>query len=243
MTMYTIYCKDCIPSSFEFNIPEDLGLKMANYLKYGIPSFVILCLEWWSYGILTFYSGWISVSSQATNTIMINIEDLFSDVAQAMGFASATLVGECLGAEKHQAALKATKATIYLATGLCIVYSVGILYFKKELFSFYSDDASLIDHYMMVIGLFVLQLAFEIYHSAFVGVITGMGYQAVATFCDVFAYWGVMLPFCYLFAFVLGYGYQGVWMGVPMGTFTGAVIYSVIIYRKMNTIFKIQAQC
>lgn len=210
---------------------------------FGIPSFVILCLEWWTYEILTFYSGWISVSSQATNTIMINIEDLFSDVAQAMGFASATLVGECLGAEKHNAALKTIKATIYLSTGLCIFYYIGIMSYKNELFSLYSDDASLIDNYMMVIGLFVLQLVFEIYHHAFVGVITGMGYQGMATIIDVIAYWGVMLPSCYVFAFVFGYGYQGVWMGVPMGTFIGALIYAVIIYRQVSSIFKIHSQC
>lgn len=100
-----------------------------------------------------------------------------------------------------------------------------------ELFAFYSDDASLIDNYMMVIGYFLVQLVFENLHSSFIGIVNGMGYQALATTFDIFAYWGIMLPASYIFAFHLGYGYQGVWMGVPLGRLTGAVFYAILIYR------------
>lgn len=58
------------------------------------------------------------MASQATNTIMINLEDIFSDIAQAIGFASATLVGETLGANLPKTAWRATQATIGLALGL-----------------------------------------------------------------------------------------------------------------------------
>lgn len=231
LTFYTVFYKNCIPSSFEFHIPKNVTKKVFKFLRFGIPSFAILLLEWWTYELLTFYAGWISVESQATNTIMINIEDFFSDVAQAIGFASATLVGECLGAGLPKSALRATKATLYLALGLCSIFCTGIFIFKSDLFAFYSEDEALFDNFMLVISLFVLQLFFEIFHSSFVGVISGMGYQAIGTVFDIVAYWGVMLPFSYICAFVLGYGYQGVWMGAPMGTFTGAIIYSLIIYN------------
>ena len=81
-----------------------------------------MLLEWWTYEILTIYSGWLDVNSQATNTIMINLEDIFSDISQAIGFASATLVGETLGANLPHSARRAAQATLSIGVGLCTTF-------------------------------------------------------------------------------------------------------------------------
>jgi Na+-driven multidrug efflux pump len=100
------------------------------------------------------------------------------------------------------------------------------LVFKHEIFHFYSDNDSLVENYLLVVPFFLAQLMFEIMHHSLLGVISGMGYQATTTVFDVISYWGIMLPASYIFAFTLGYGYQGVWMGVPLGTFVGATVYA-----------------
>jgi multidrug resistance protein, MATE family len=230
-TIYITIYDDCIPSSFAFSIPPNLFKKTWEYLKYGIPSCIILLLEWWTYEILTIYSGWLDVNSQATNTIMINLEDIFSDISQAIGFASATLVGETLGANLPHSARRAAQATLTIGMGLCTTFWIIILLFKHEIFHFYSENDELVGNYLLVVPFFLAQLMFEIIHHSLLGVIAGMGYQATTTIFDVIAYWGIMIPSSFLLAFTFGYGYQGIWMGVPLGTFTGAVVYSIIVYR------------
>jgi MATE family multidrug resistance protein len=38
---------------------------LIEFLKFGIPSAAMLCLEWWSFELMTFLSGYISVEAMA----------------------------------------------------------------------------------------------------------------------------------------------------------------------------------
>ena len=48
---------------------EDLG----EYIKIGIPSCVMLCLEWWSFEVLALIAGYIDVMTIAAYVILINV--------------------------------------------------------------------------------------------------------------------------------------------------------------------------
>jgi len=44
---------------------RDCFVGLFEFLKIGIPSAAMLCLEWWSYEIMTLLAGYISVSAMA----------------------------------------------------------------------------------------------------------------------------------------------------------------------------------
>jgi MATE family multidrug resistance protein len=48
---------------------QDLSL----YLSLGIPSAVLLCLEWWAFEVLTLIIGYIGVNQQATFVIIFQV--------------------------------------------------------------------------------------------------------------------------------------------------------------------------
>ena len=59
----TVFCryfdKDVRKSFFWFTKESFTGLK--DYLNVGIPSTTMLCLEWWSFEVLAFMAGYVSV--------------------------------------------------------------------------------------------------------------------------------------------------------------------------------------
>ena len=62
------------------------------------------------------------------------------------------------------------------------------------------------------------------------GIIRAMGYQHIATAWELVAYWGVMVPFGYIFAFWFDFGFIGVWVGLPLWSIMlwAAFVYLIV---------------
>ena len=50
-------------------------------MALGIPSALMLCLEWWSFEIMILIAGYIGVDEQASQFLVIQITDLLLMVA------------------------------------------------------------------------------------------------------------------------------------------------------------------
>jgi MATE family multidrug resistance protein len=70
VTIYISRNKDL--ASAWFKPDKDCFSGIKEYLKIGIPSSAMLCLEWWSFEVITIFAGYISVDSAATQIICIN---------------------------------------------------------------------------------------------------------------------------------------------------------------------------
>jgi multidrug resistance protein, MATE family len=46
---------------------------MGEYFSIGIPSTIMLCLDWWVWELLILISGYLGVHEQATNIVIMNI--------------------------------------------------------------------------------------------------------------------------------------------------------------------------
>ena len=46
---------------------------IRQYLELGIPSALMVCLEWWAFEVMTLITGYIGVNEQASQVIIINI--------------------------------------------------------------------------------------------------------------------------------------------------------------------------
>jgi Na+-driven multidrug efflux pump len=45
---------------------------LVEYLKLGIPSTLMLSLEFWAYEMITFMSGYLSVDEVGANVVVLN---------------------------------------------------------------------------------------------------------------------------------------------------------------------------
>jgi Na+-driven multidrug efflux pump len=50
---------------------------LIDFFKEGIPSTGMLCLEWWSFEIMTLFAAYISLKATASQVILINCVALF----------------------------------------------------------------------------------------------------------------------------------------------------------------------
>ena len=66
---------------------------LVEYVKLGIPSALMICIEWWSYEFITIISGYISVEAQAAQVVMTNINALIWMIALGLQQASCCYIG------------------------------------------------------------------------------------------------------------------------------------------------------
>ena len=64
-----------------------------------------------------------------------------------------------------------------------------------------------------------------------IGIIKGIGKQAQATVAYLICFYLISVPCSYLFCFVLGYGIEGLWMGLSIGLATLVLSLTFIIQR------------
>jgi MATE family multidrug resistance protein len=71
----TIYCKntsdETIKKSFFFPTYKSFQ-NIATYLRVAVPSLTMLCLEWWSFEVLAFMAGRISLEATAAHVVVLN---------------------------------------------------------------------------------------------------------------------------------------------------------------------------
>ena len=70
ITIYCAYDKEVSKSFFFFN--KESFRELGQYLKIGIPSTTMLCMEWWSFEVLAIMAGYISVDATGAHVVVLN---------------------------------------------------------------------------------------------------------------------------------------------------------------------------
>lgn len=79
---------------------RDLG----DYLRIGIPSASMMCLEWWSLEVLALMAGYISVVATASFVIIVNSFCTLGMFAFGAGIAASVCIGKAAGEGDHHKA-------------------------------------------------------------------------------------------------------------------------------------------
>lgn len=93
----------------------------------------MLCAEWWAFEILILLSGIIGVKEQAALIIQFTICSMTYMVNLGIQEASATLIGNQIGALNVQEAKSFAKTIFMLALGIGVVVSSLLLIYKHEI--------------------------------------------------------------------------------------------------------------
>lgn len=71
-------------------------LKIEGVIEYfylGIPSALMICIEWWAYEVITILAGYISVEAQATQVVLTNIGALIWMISLGLQQAACCYIG------------------------------------------------------------------------------------------------------------------------------------------------------
>ncbi|CDW91386.1 transparent testa 12 protein [Stylonychia lemnae] len=226
----TIYCANCSDLKESFFFPDRETFKdLGEYLKIGIPSASMLCLEWWSLEVLALVAGYINVITTASFVIIANTYTILSMFAFGASISASVCVGQAAGEGDHFKAIQYSKLIVSMTFIMVIILSIFLLQAKTVIARVFTTDEEMIqlisNAYIILAGALILQ-GLGLVQS---GVLRGLGLQSKGTKVVLFAFYFVSLPSSYLFGIYYDLKLDGLIYGITCGSFTFAFLNFIIL--------------
>jgi putative MATE family efflux protein len=197
-----------------------IGLPVS--LGQGISALGFTTLQ----GVVNTYGPAVIAAFGVGNRII----SMFNMPGQGLSRATAVLVGQELGAKKHE---KASKAVTYglLTIFIFITLSMSLTFFYGNFFvKFFVDDPEVIAYGASLFRIVSASVVFFALFTVLMGAFQGGGDTKPIMLLNIFRLWGVRVPAAYLLAKVLNMGPDGIWWAMFISNFSVAVIM-FLLYR------------
>jgi putative MATE family efflux protein len=131
--------------------------------------------------------------------------------AMGLGQATATMVGQNLGAERPDRASRSVWAGIGISSTILVIAAVFVLILRRHLIGFFLSDPE-----VLAVGdemLFLLALTFPFMGiiQVIMGTYQGAGHTFYSMFFGLFRLWALRVPLVFVLGFAFHMGASGVW--------------------------------
>ncbi|WCJ36135.1 MATE efflux family protein [Euphorbia peplus] len=203
------------------------------FLKLGIPSALMVCLESWSYEILVFLSGLLPNPQLELSmmSISINTSSVVFRIPYGLGNAVSTRVSNELGAGRPYAARLAVQIVIFLAVIEGLISSLIFMGIRGVWGYLYTNEKEVVVYMASVMPVLVTSNFMDGMQAVLSGAARGCGWQKIGALVNFIAYYPVGLPIAIALTFVFHFGGKGLWMGIISGSFLQAVLLLAITLR------------
>ncbi|KAL9439118.1 hypothetical protein AB3S75_024725 [Citrus x aurantiifolia] len=206
---------------------------LRSFLGLGIPSALMVCLEFSSYEFLVLMSGLLPNPKLETSVMSISLNTISVVFRIPFGFGSAvsTRVSNELGAGRPYAARLAVQIVIILALTEGVLLS-SIAVAARGIWGYvYSNDIAVIRYMASIMPVLALSNFMDGIQGVLSGVARGCGWQKLGAYVNLGAYYLIGLPCAVYLAFVFQFGAKGLWMGIICGSGLQAFVLLVITLR------------
>ncbi|CAI2367369.1 unnamed protein product [Moneuplotes crassus] len=228
--LYITKNKDLLKKDSWHCINKDSFSGLLEYLEIGVPSMIMTALEVWGFEVICLMAGLLGSAQLGASVVLFNIDAFLFMIPFGFSLSFSSLVGNSLGARKHERASIYINLSVIFAIGLSAIVCFIYWEFKTQIAYMFTSDKELADLMISIFPILMLYECGNYIQCITTGIIKAMGYQKYATIVCLLSFWIVSFPVGYLLAFVWGYGLQGIFFGLPCGITVHAAIFLLIIY-------------
>ena len=156
------------------------------------------------------------------------IGNAFTSIAlmpvMGLGQATATMVGQNLGAEKPLRARRSAWAGMAWSTGILLVAAAVVLAFRTSLMQVFLSDPEVVSVGTDMLLLVAFAFPFMGVIQVIMGVYQGSGHTGTSMFFDLFRLWALRVPLVYILEFAFHLGPFAVWWAMLASNFATAAI-------------------
>ncbi|KAK1373865.1 Protein DETOXIFICATION [Heracleum sosnowskyi] len=210
------------------------GVKnLSCFLSLGIPSSLMLCLEFWSYEFLVLMSGLLPHPKLETSmmSICLNTCSVFYRIPYGFGSAVSTRVSNELGAGNPRAAKLAVQVVVFMAVVEGILVACALVAVRGIWGYIYTNEEEVVRYIATVLPVLAISNFMDGMQGVLSGATRGCAMQKVGVYVNLGAYYIIGLPLAIFLTFVLHQNGKGLWTGIIGGSSLQAITLLVIILR------------
>ncbi|KAG8384120.1 hypothetical protein BUALT_Bualt04G0085300 [Buddleja alternifolia] len=226
--LYVKYSSACKKTHASFS--REVLLTMKKFFELAIPAALMICLAWWSYELVILLSGLLPNPQLETSVLSICFQtiSLHYHIPDAFGAAASTRISNELGAGKPQAARLAFFVVLVLSVAECITASTVIFLCRRLLGYAFSNEKEIVDYVDQIAPLLSLCVIMDGFEAVLSGIARGSGWQQIAVYVNLGAYYLVGIPISLLLGFVFHLRGEGLWSGLVAGATVKSILLLLI---------------
>ena len=198
--------------------------KVKQILKIGIPASLGMSLVSFGFLIMMTFVADFGTETLAVYGIGTRVINMVFIITGGITGAAVTMMGQNLGAGKTKRASTILRTSILITSGFLLVCSTLFFVFSDQLFSIFTNDRNVIEQS----GFFMLSFGFSIVgfgiFSSVQGAYQASGRTVPSMIMGMIRLWGMRVPFSFIFAFLLGWGVSGLWIGMGLSNYLSAIV-------------------
>ena len=200
-------------------------------LKIGIPTGLQYIFEVGAFSFASIMMGWLGATALAAHQIALNLAAVSYMVATGLSAAATVRVGNQLGRKDFINLRQVGFSAIVMSLVLMSLSALAFITLNHWLPSLYIDEIPVIE---LAGSLLIIAAFFQLsdgVQAVALGALRGMADVKIPTIITLVAYLLIGLPVGYGFAFGLGWGPQGVWVGLLLSLTIAAVLLTIRFHR------------
>ena len=204
--------------------------------KIGLPIGVQTLMETIAFTAAFIFIGWISKEALAAHQIANQICDMTFMVILGIGSATTIRVSHQLGANNLQGVRMASNASIHLVLFINTIGAILMIGCRNQIPMIFTEDPEVIaiaSKLVVLAGMLQLADGLQVVAASMLRGITDV---KVPMFIAMFSYTIVCISIGLFFAFPMGMGAVGIWIGFVVGLSVAAVCLHVRFRRKFKQI-------
>jgi len=190
---------------------------LRQVLQIGLPIAVQLALEVWAFNTTTLFAGRMGTDTAAAHIIVLKIASTSFMFPLGISIASATRVGNLLGAGDRAGAQRAAWAAFALGAGIMALFAGLFLVIPGPLARLFNTDPEVV---ALAVSVFPVAAAFQVFDGTQIvgaGILRGMGTTRPAAVFNLLGYYLLALPLAWALGFHTRLALRGVWIGLSVG--------------------------
>ncbi|PIA30153.1 hypothetical protein AQUCO_05700093v1 [Aquilegia coerulea] len=172
-------------------------------MKLAIPSALMVCLEYWAFELLVLLAGLMPNSETSTSLIAMCVNTQAMSFMITYGFSAAvsTRVSNELGAGNGDRAKNAVAVTLKLSIFLALVFVLSLLFGHNIWASAFSNSPTIKKEFASITPFLAISVFFDSAQGVLSGVSRGCGWQDLAAWTNLIAFYVIGMPIAILVAF------------------------------------------
>lgn len=186
-------------------------------LNIGLPAGSQFVFEAGAFGFSSIMMGWLGTIQLAAHHIALNLATISYMTTSGMGAAATIKVGHYFGTKEKKNLRRSAFVMFGMALGVMSCWAIGFLAGRFYLPSLYNEETAVLQvagSMMIIAAFFQLSDGLQVVCAGALRGLQDVKIPSLLIFC---AYWIISLPMGWVLAFKLGWGAEGIWIGLLSG--------------------------
>jgi multidrug resistance protein, MATE family len=213
-----------------FRLPEKKYL--GELTRIGVPIGISSTMEVTMFAVVSLLVSTISTVAVAGHQVAINFAAMAFMIPFGLSVAISARVGQSVGRDRPGEAR--FRGYVGVGVSCCIMACTALVMFlfPDWITAIYTDDAEVTEvAVQLLLMAAIFQLSDGLQVSGF-GALRGLKDTKVPMYVNLVAYWVIGIPVAYWLGFIVGYGAQGLWVGLIAGLTVAGILHNIRFYRR-----------